>query len=117
MIAKIVANNKSGDKTCLLKDKESYTVATSEIYGLHRLPRDTTAYQINFQQVLHDVGKQSISNGIQSKSAQRYARIVIQRVSREQEESEGQKFKKEKFMINVSGLSHNKSKKIDPRLA
>ena len=45
------------------------------------------------QQVIHDVGKQSIVNGIQYKSAQRYSFRVIQSVNIEEEEAEGQKKK------------------------
>ena len=41
------------------------------------------------QQVIHNVGKQNISNGIQSKYTQRYDHRVIKRVNREEEEAEG----------------------------
>ena len=40
LIEKIGATEKMGNKTYLIKDKESYIVSTSEIYGAHRLLRD-----------------------------------------------------------------------------
>ena len=43
-------------QTYLLKDKESYIMATSEIEGAHVLPRDTTPISNEFQQVLRGVG-------------------------------------------------------------
>ena len=52
-------------------------MATSDIDGAHELPRDTPIFANEIQQVLHDVGKLSISNGIQSKYQQRYGRRVI----------------------------------------
>ena len=52
-------------------------MATSEIKGAHGLPRDIVRFTNEVQQVLHDVGKQSISNGIKPKSSQRYAHRVI----------------------------------------
>ena len=47
--------------------------------------------------MLHGVGKQIIGNGIQPKSAQRYAHRVIQHVNREQEEAYGQKNNKDRY--------------------
>ena len=43
------------------------------------------------QKLLHDIGKQRTGNGIQHKSAQRYAHRVIQRVNKEEEKAEGRK--------------------------
>ena len=109
--------NKSGNKTFLLKDKEAYIVTTSEIDGAHVLQRDIVSITDELQQVLRDVGKQSIGNGIQPKYAQRYVCIVIQHVNREEEEAEGQKRRTRTGMIKVSGLSHKRSKQSDPRLS
>ena len=58
-------------------------MATPEIDGSRGLPRDIVRLTNELEQVLRDVGKQSISNVIQAKSAQRYTCVVIQRVSRE----------------------------------
>ena len=82
VVAKTVVKNKSGPKTYVLKDKEAYIVATSEIDSAHELPRYIVSISNKLQQVLHDVGNQIIVNGMQSKSAIRYAPIVIQRVNR-----------------------------------
>ena len=74
VIAKIVVKKKSKNKTYLIKDKEAYIVAKSEICCSHGLPRDKTSLTNELQQVLHYVGKKSISNKIKSKSAQIYLR-------------------------------------------
>ena len=66
-------------------------MATPEIDGSRGLPRDIVRLTNELEQVLRDVGKQSIGNGIQPKYAQRYVCIVIQHVNREEEEAEGQK--------------------------
>ena len=60
-------------------------MVTSEIDGEKGLQIDTTSFANELQQVIHDVGKQIISDGIQPKSAQRYERRIIQRVNREEE--------------------------------
>ena len=88
MTAKIVVKNKSGNKTYLLKDEESYIVETSEIYGAHGIQRDIVSFTNEIQQVLHYVGKQIIGTVIQPKYAKSYARRVIQRVNIEEEEAE-----------------------------
>ena len=54
---------------------------TSEIYGARGLPRDTTSLVNEIQQVLRGLVKISNSDGIQPKSAQSYARIVVQSVN------------------------------------
>ena len=73
MINHTVVKNRTGTKTYLLKDKEAYIVATSEIYGSHGIPRYTIILTNGIQQVLHDVGKTIIGNVIKHKSAQNYA--------------------------------------------
>ena len=85
MIEKIVVKNKIGNRIYFLKDEEAYIVVTSEIDGAHGLPRDTVSFTNEIQQVLHDVGKWSIGNGIQPKSANRYSRRFIQHVNIEEE--------------------------------
>ena len=72
-------------KTYLIKYRESYIVSTSEIYVAHVIPRDIASFTNELQQVLHDVGKGSIGNVIQPKSARRYSHSVIQRVNGEDE--------------------------------
>ena len=67
--------------------------------------------------MLHDVGKRSIVNIIKPQSAQRYSHRVPNSLNIEEEEAEGQKRKTGTGMIRVSGLSHNRSKQSDPRLA
>ena len=88
-------------------------MAKSEIYGTHGLPRDVMSLNNKIQQVLHDVGKRRFCNGIQHKYSQRYARRVIERVNKEEE----QKRKTRTGMIKVLVLSHNREKQIDPRIA
>ena len=62
VIAKIFVKNKSENKNNLIKEEESYIVATSEIDGAHGLPRDIETFTNELQQVLHDVGKIIIGN-------------------------------------------------------
>ena len=44
------------------------------MHGAHGLPRDIVSLTNELQQLIHDVGKQNIDNGIQPRSEQRYAR-------------------------------------------
>ena len=67
--------------------------------------------------MLHDVGGESIGNGIKSSSAQRYERILIQPLNRNKEGVERQKQIIGPGMIQVLGLSHKREKKSDFRLA
>ena len=67
--------------------------------------------------MLHYVFKIIISNGIQVKSAQRYARRVIKCMDIEEEQAEGKKRKTRTVMIEVSGLIHKKIKQGDPNIA
>ena len=82
---------KKGQKTYPLKDEEEYIVATSEMDWAHGLPRDIYNFTSELQQVLHVIGQLIISNSIKPESAQRHARILIQRVNRNDEGAEGQK--------------------------
>ena len=81
VIAKLVVKKKSGGKTYLLNNKESYIMATSEIDGAHGLPRDIETFNNKIQQVPHDVGQLSVGIAIKPESEKRYARRVIQRVN------------------------------------
>ena len=67
--------------------------------------------------MLHNMCKISIVNGIQPKSAQRYAHRVIKRVNIEEEESQGQKQKIRTGTIKVLSLSHKRAKKSGPSIA
>ena len=79
--------------------------------------QDIVSFNHELQQVLNDAGKQSIGNGIQPKSTQRYSRIVIQHLNREEEEAEGQKQITRTVMIKVLVLKHKSSKQSNPILA
>ena len=57
-------------------------MATSEIDVSHGIPRDIVILTNDLQQMLHDLGKQSIQNLVQAKSSQRYSHRFIQRVNR-----------------------------------
>ena len=70
---KTVFKKKSGPKTYLLKDEESYIVEISEIDGSSGLPRDIVSLGNKLHQLLHDGGKQIVGNIIQNKSSKRYA--------------------------------------------
>ena len=59
-IAKIITKKKSGNKVYLLKDKEAYIVATSEMDGAYRLPGYAIILAKKIQHVLHGVFKLSI---------------------------------------------------------
>ena len=50
--------------------------------GAHVLPIDAISLTNDLQQVLRDVGKQSISNGIKHNSAKSYSRRVIERLNK-----------------------------------
>ena len=69
------------------------------------------------QQVIYGVGCQDANNSIKTHSTLRYARRVIARVNKEEENAEGQKRKTRTGIIKVSGLSHKRAKQCDPRLA
>ena len=84
---------------------------------MNNIPRDTTTISNELQQVLHDVGRRDVTKTITPYSALRYARIVIARVNKEEENVEGQKRKTRTGIIEVSGLSHKRGKQYDPRLA
>ena len=75
MISKEFVKKKSVNKTYLLKDKEAYIVATSEIDGSHGLPRDISTFTNELKQVLRDIVKIIIVNIIKPKPAKKnYAR-------------------------------------------
>ena len=63
-------------------------MATSEIDGSHRLPRDIHTFTDELKQVLCDVGVRIISNGIKPASAQSYAHGLIQCGNRNEEVAE-----------------------------
>ena len=50
----------TGTKNCLIKDKEAYIVATSEMDGAYRLPGYAIILAKKIQHVLHGVFKLSI---------------------------------------------------------
>ena len=108
VIEKIVDKGKMVNKTYLIKDKEAYIVEKSEIYGAHGIPIDIHTFTEELQQVLHDVGGRIIRNGIKPESAQRYARILIQRVNRDKGLSDIHKRRTRTDPIKVLGLSQNR---------
>ena len=67
--------------------------------------------------MLHGVGRRDANNTITPPSLLRYARRVIARVNKEEENSEGNKRNKTKGIINFMGLSHRRENQCDPRLA
>ena len=69
-------------KSYLLRDEESWVVATIEIEGAHGLPRDNTTIYDELQQVLHGVGCRDANKTITPDSALRYSRRVIGRVNK-----------------------------------
>ena len=90
---------------------------TTEIEGEHVIPRDNKNIYNELQQVISGVGRQGANNSIKKHSTLRYARRVIVRVNKEEENAEGHKIKTRTGKIKVSGLSHKRSKQCDPRLA
>ena len=80
-------------------------------------PRDTSTISDELQQVLHGVGRQDVTKTITPDSALRYARIIIARVNKEEDNAEVQKRKTRTGIMKVSGLSHKRAKQCDPRLA
>ena len=89
---------------------------TSEIDGSYGLPRYIQTFTDELQQVLHDVGGKIISNGIKPASLQRYDHRLIQRVSINEEVSEGQKIIMITGIINVLALIHKRENQYNPRL-
>ena len=92
-------------------------MATTELEGAHPLPRDTTTIFNELQQVLHGVVCQDVAITITPDSKIRYDRRVIERVNKEEESAEGHNRKTRTGIIKVSGLSHKRANKCDPRLA
>ena len=66
-------------------------MATSKIDGAHGIPRDIETFTNTIQQLLHDIGKKIIGNGIKPQPTKRHACRLIQHVNRKEEESEGHK--------------------------
>ena len=60
-------------------------MATTEIEGAHGLPSDTCTISDELQQVLYGVGRQDANNIITPESTRRYARRVIARVNKEED--------------------------------
>ena len=79
--------------------------------------RDIQNFTDELHQVLHDVGRKIIDNGIKPSSAQGYSLRLIQLVNRNEEVTEGQKRRKITVMINVLSLSPKRTKQSDPRIA
>ena len=115
-ITENIVKQELGHKYYLLKDKEAYIVATTEIEEAHGLPRDTNTIYDELQQVLHGVVRQVANNTITSPSALRYSRRGIACLNKEEENKEGQKRKITTGIIKVSGLIHKREKQCDPRL-
>ena len=67
--------------------------------------------------MLYGVGRQDAKDNITPDSALRYARRVITRVNRGEDNAEVQKIKMRTGIIKVSGLIHNRAKQCDPILA
>ena len=84
-ITENIIKQELGHNSYLLKDKEAYIVATTEIEGVHGLPRYTTTISEELQQVLHGVGRRDVAKTITLDSVLRYARRVIARVNKEEE--------------------------------
>ena len=63
------------------------------------------------------MGKRNIVDEINSKYPMKYACKIIEQVNKEEKKSEGQKHTSKRGMIKVSGIIHQKSNKIDPRMA
>ena len=116
-ITENISKQKLGHKYYLLKDGESYIVATTEIQGSYGLPRDTNTISNELQQVIHGVGCQDVNNIIKTRSALRYVPRVIAHVNKEEKNAEGQKRNKTTLTMKVSGLSHRRAKQCDPRIA
>ena len=68
-------------------------MATTEIEGAHGHTMNTSIISNEIQQVLHGVGRQDVTKTITPDSALRYARRVIARVNKEEDNEEGQKRK------------------------
>ena len=116
MITENIIKQKLGHKSYLLKDKEAYIVAATEIEGAHGHPRDTNTISDELQQVMHGVGRRESKKPIKSRSALRYACRVIARVNKEEENAEGQKRNMTTETIKVSDLIHRREKQSDPEL-
>ena len=62
VIDKIVVKEKRGNKNYLIKDKEAYTVSTSDIDGANGILRDLQTFPGKLQKLLHELGGRIISN-------------------------------------------------------
>ena len=76
-ITEKISKQELGHKSYLFRDEEAYIVATTEIEGAHGLPRDTTTFSDELQQVLHGVGHRDVTKTITPYTALRYAHRVI----------------------------------------
>ena len=86
-----IVRQKLGHIYYLLKDEETYIVRATEVEASHGLPRDTTTISGELQQVLHVAGRRDANKTITPDSALRYARRVIVRLNKEEENAGGKK--------------------------
>ena len=68
------------------------------------------------QQVLHDVLKRRIGNGIQHKSAQRYACKFVRQLNKEEGKVEGKQHKTKTGIVKLTGRRHKRENKIYPMI-
>ena len=66
-------------------------MSKSEIDGAQGPPIVIQTFTDDLQQVIHDVGGQSIGNGIKPSPEQRYAHRLIQCVNRQEKGADGYK--------------------------
>ena len=92
-----------GRLTYVSRDKEALIVSVTEMKGAYSLPSTQKIIGDKLNSVLEALGKRA--SGTEIKTKQAYAREIIHRVNRIEDEQVGQKRRSVTGEIKVSGLS------------
>ena len=103
-----------GRPSYLTRDKKVMVIAVSKLKAAHSVPSLRRIVGEKLHTILQTLGKRTGDVSKQSKQA--YARAVIRRVNKREEEQFGQTKQSSTGQIKVQGLSHKRAKQSDPRL-
>ena len=98
----------------LTRDEEALVIATAEVKVAHAMPVTRKLLSEKLHNILQGLGKRSTEVTLKTKQA--YARDVIRRVNKIEDEQAGQRKRSSTGEIKVRGLSHKRAKQCDPRL-
>ena len=108
---------KAGRPTYLNSDEEALVVASKEIEGAHGLPIDVNVLGAELKLVIKSVNARQSTKDITANSSSKYNHSVIKRVNRKEDGHDMQMKKIRTGLVKVSGISNNRARQNDPRLA